>query len=245
MRSFWFFCRVDPGAAPARRYAPGNAKRAHPEQLSSRAPLVVVSRYPRMSVMPRAREEALPFEQRARSFGSIAEHYARFRPPPPQEAVDWVLGEPRHTALDLGAGTGALTALLVQCVRTVVAAEPDPEMRSVLHKHLPRVPLVAATAEALPFGSATFDAVLVSSAWHWMDPDLTPIEVGRVLETGRGARHALERGGQVRRVGGVDTRSGPADRRIGTPGRRRPIVMPRSYRTEPLSTIWRVEPSAG
>ena len=127
------------------------------------------------------REEALPFERRARSFGSIAEHYARFRPPPPPEAVNWVLGQQRDRVLDLGAGTGALTGILVQSVRRVVAAEPDREMRAVLKKNLPGVPLVAATAEALPFDSATFDAVVVSSAWHWMDPELAPMEVGRVL----------------------------------------------------------------
>jgi SAM-dependent methyltransferase len=55
-------------------------------------------------------------------------------------------------------------------------------MKAILHNSLPWVPLVAATAEALPFGSASFDAVLVSSAWHWMDPEVAPIEVSRVLE---------------------------------------------------------------
>jgi SAM-dependent methyltransferase len=130
------------------------------------------------------RHEPVPFEQRALSFGSIAEHYARFRPAPPGEAVDWVLGSTRNSALDLGAGTGALTGLVVKRVRHVVAAEPDPEMRSVFRRNLSEVPLVAATAEALPFRSATFDAVVVSSAWHWMDPNLAPIEVGRVLESG-------------------------------------------------------------
>lgn len=123
-----------------------------------------------------------PFEQRARSFGSIAEQYARFRPSPPAEAVDWVLGRPRHSVLDLAAGTGALTAMLVRRTPRVVAAEPDAEMRAVLHKSLPGVPLVAATAEALPFVPACFDAVVVSSAWHWMDAEIASIEVSRVLE---------------------------------------------------------------
>ena len=55
-------------------------------------------------------------------------------------------------------------------------------MRTVFRKNLPGVPLVAATAEALPLRSACLDAVLVSSAWHWMDPELAPMEVARVLE---------------------------------------------------------------
>jgi SAM-dependent methyltransferase len=43
---------------------------------------------------------------------------------------------------------------------------------------------VGACSEALPFASATFDAVAVGSAWHWMDLDLAVPEVGRVLRPG-------------------------------------------------------------
>jgi SAM-dependent methyltransferase len=145
------------------------------------------SRDGRLSVPWSKVNEPAPFEQRARSFGSIAENYARFRPAPPVEAVAWVLGNSpatHTTVLDLGAGTGALTGRLVSQVPRVVAAEPDPEMRAVLHENLAGIPLVAATAEALPFESGAFDAVVVSSAWHWMDPQLAPFEVGRVLESG-------------------------------------------------------------
>ena len=39
-------------------------------------------------------------------------------------------------------------------------------------------------AEQLPIRSETLDAAMVSSAWHWMDPDRTVAEVGRVLRPG-------------------------------------------------------------
>src|ERR1700722_15613605 len=125
-----------------------------------------------------------PFEQRARSFGSVAELYARFRPAPPGEAVDWVLRGTCDRALDLGAGTGALTKLVVARACHVVAVEPDPAMRAVLGGRRLGASVVAAVAEALPLRSGAFDAALASSSWHWMDPDTTPIEVGRLLRPG-------------------------------------------------------------
>lgn len=125
-----------------------------------------------------------PFEQRARSFGSIAEHYARFRPAPPAEAVDWVLRGPCHRAVDLGAGTGALTRLLVERADHVVAVEPDDSMRAVLGGRRLGASVVGAVAESLPLRSESFDAAFASSSWHWMDPEKTPIEVGRVLRPG-------------------------------------------------------------
>ena len=128
------------------------------------------------------------FEERARSFGSIAEHYARFRPPPPPAAVDWILQGilqgPCDRALDLGAGTGALTGVLVTKVAHVVAIEPDAQMRAVLGGRGLGALAVGAVGEALPFRASSFDAALASSSWHWMDPESTPVEVGRVLRSG-------------------------------------------------------------
>ncbi len=39
-------------------------------------------------------------------------------------------------------------------------------------------------AEALAFAAASFDAVVVSSAWHWMDTPDVVVEIGRVLRSG-------------------------------------------------------------
>ena len=36
-------------------------------------------------------------------------------------------------------------------------------------------------AEAIPLKDASVDAVLVCSAWHWMEPDAAAREIGRVL----------------------------------------------------------------
>jgi SAM-dependent methyltransferase len=152
-------------------------------------------------------DDFAPFAERARSFGSIAEHYARFRPAPPPEAVNWVLEEGPGEAVDLGAGTGALTELLAGRVRHLVAVEPDAEMRGVLHERLPAVDLVGAVTEALPFGDGTFEVATAASSWHWMDPERAPIEVGRVLRPG--GMLAMLWNGADRSIGWVEDLLGP------------------------------------
>ena len=122
--------------------------------------------------------------KRAASFGDAASHYERYRPGPPVEAVEWVLPAPVRTVVDLGAGTGALTRLLVGRADEVVAVEPDDRMRAVLAQSVPGVRAVAGRGESIPLPDASADAVLASSSWHWMDLVPTLVEVGRVLVPG-------------------------------------------------------------
>jgi len=122
--------------------------------------------------------------QRATSFGAVAENYDRLRPPPAPEAVDWLLPAGCTDVVDLAAGTGLLTRELEARVGNVIAVEPDPRMRAVLASRSPRVRVLEGTGEAIPLPEASADALLVSSAWHWMDPDRTFPEVARVLRDG-------------------------------------------------------------
>ena len=66
----------------------------------------------------------------------------------------------------------------------VVAVEPDERMRSVLASRSAGVDVLAGRGEALPLPDASADAVVVSSAWHWMDADLAVPEIARVLRDG-------------------------------------------------------------
>jgi SAM-dependent methyltransferase len=89
--------------------------------------------------------------------------------------------EPVARVVDLGAGTGALTRLLVERAGEVVAVEPDDRMRAVLAARLPTVTAVPGRAESMPLPDASVDAVLASSSWHWVDPVPAVAEAARVL----------------------------------------------------------------
>jgi SAM-dependent methyltransferase len=122
--------------------------------------------------------------ERAASFGGVAAHYERHRPGPPPAAVDWVLPVGARTVIDLGAGTGGLTRVLVGRVDEVIAVEPDDRMRAVLAEAVPEARALKGRGESIPLGDGSVDAVIASSSWHWMDLIPTLHEVGRVLVPG-------------------------------------------------------------
>src|SRR5262249_41025326 len=53
-------------------------------------------------------------QQWAHSFGGVVDAYDRARPTYPREAAQWLVGQEAATVLELGAGTGKLTAQLVE-----------------------------------------------------------------------------------------------------------------------------------
>ena len=61
---------------------------------------------------------------------------------------------------------------------------PDERLAAVLARRLPTVRLLVGRAESLPLSDASVDAVLVSSAWHWLDVEAAVAEIARVLHPG-------------------------------------------------------------
>ena len=118
----------------------------------------------------------------ARSFGGVAEAYDRGRPTYPREAAVFLTGERPLSVLELGAGTGKLTAQLVALGHDVHATEPDPQMLAVLERRLPDVRITRAAAEELPAGDAAYDVVVAGQAFHWFDLDRALPEIQRVLK---------------------------------------------------------------
>ncbi|HEY8527778.1 MAG TPA: class I SAM-dependent methyltransferase [Acidimicrobiales bacterium] len=130
---------------------------------------------------PRVRPAALGFEQNAAA-------YERARPSYPAEAVALVVGRggigPGRRVLDLAAGTGKLTRLLVPSGADVVAVEPVAAMRARLAAAAPGIEVLEGTAEALPLPDASVDAVTVAQAFHWFDAPAALAEIHRVLRPG-------------------------------------------------------------
>jgi SAM-dependent methyltransferase len=119
--------------------------------------------------------------QRSRSFGSVAELYDRYRPSPPAQLADELGPIEGRDVLEIAAGTGLVTRFLLGLGARVSVVEPDDQMRAVLERRSPQVTSISATAEALPFEDATFDEVVVSSAWHWFTQPDASDEIARVL----------------------------------------------------------------
>jgi SAM-dependent methyltransferase len=118
----------------------------------------------------------------ASSFGAAATAYAEHRPDYAQAAVRWALElAPGPRVLDLGAGTGKLTSVLVAVGCEVIAAEPDPAMLTELRRALPTVDAFSGSAEAIPLPEGSVDAVLAGNALHWFDMAIAAPEIARVL----------------------------------------------------------------
>jgi SAM-dependent methyltransferase len=121
--------------------------------------------------------------ERARSFGAVAAEYAEHRPGYPAAAVEWALAPaPGSDVLDLGAGTGKLTAALLERPGVRVrAVDPDPAMLAELRRRFPAAEALEGSAEAVPLPAGSVDAVVVGQAWHWFDPERALPEIARVL----------------------------------------------------------------
>ena len=129
------------------------------------------------------------WSQRARSFGSVAAEYAVLRPPYPPDVVDFLVGPDAPggagcRVLDVGAGTGLLTGLLVAAGHEVVAMDPSAAMLEQLALRLPEVTTAVARAEALPLPDSDVDVVTAGQAAHWFDPVPAAAEMSRVLRPG-------------------------------------------------------------
>jgi SAM-dependent methyltransferase len=109
------------------------------------------------------------------------EDYERGRPGWPPEVVDVPGLPPAATVLELGAGTGKLTRLLVSTFGRVVAIEPAEAMRRLLVTLCPEAEALAGSAEEIPLATASVDAVFAAEAFHKFDGERALPEIARIL----------------------------------------------------------------
>lgn len=114
------------------------------------------------------------------------EDYERGRPGWPPEVVDIPDLPATATVLELGAGTGKLTRLLVSTFGRVVAVEPAEAMRRLLVALCSEAEVLAGSGEDIPLADASVDAVFAAEAFHWFDGERALTEIARVLRP-RGA----------------------------------------------------------
>lgn len=133
--------------------------------------------------MPESPEKKSIREERSRTFGEVADVYERTRPSYPDRATRWLANGQVSRMLELGAGTGKLTAQLAERGHEVIATEPSSPMLERLVAALD-VAAVRSGAEQLPFANSSFDVVVVAQAYHWFDTTKALPEIARVLRPG-------------------------------------------------------------
>ncbi len=124
----------------------------------------------------------------AKGYANKAETYDRGRPDYPDEINQWLRGDlglnPLKAVLDLGAGTGKFTRRLLGTGASVTAVEPVPEMQKIISLSAPNAEIKVGTAEDIPLGNETMDAVVCAQSFHWFAAKATLAEIGRVLKPG-------------------------------------------------------------
>jgi SAM-dependent methyltransferase len=97
--------------------------------------------------------------------------------------VVWEAGDlAGHSVLDVGCGTGSLTAELVARGAHVVGVDPSPEMLAEARQRLgPAVELTLGRAEGLPFDDGRFERLVLRLVVHLVDCGRALPELARVL----------------------------------------------------------------
>ncbi|WP_309122992.1 class I SAM-dependent methyltransferase [Paenibacillus sp.] len=124
-------------------------------------------------------------------FSDRVDNYVRYRPGYPVEAIDFLyerlgFGEAESIA-DIGAGTGIFTKLLLERGSSVVAVEPNPDMRRAAEAALSSYERYRSTdgsAEETSLADDAVDGIVSAQAFHWFDIPRVKREFGRILKPG-------------------------------------------------------------
>ncbi len=129
--------------------------------------------------------QLVPSADHTHRFDTAADAYASGRPGYPSELASWLreraVLETGASVLDLGAGTGELTAILIEAGFDVTAIEPSAPMRAVLRTRFPGTRILDEPAESLSADDGSFDLITVANALHWFNPATAFPEIARVM----------------------------------------------------------------
>ena len=124
-------------------------------------------------------------------FSNRVEDYVKYRPNYPKAIVDFLQKNYQLTTgkvlADIGSGTGISSSLFLEAGHTVIAVEPNREMRNKSVELLGRFEsfkAVEGTAEKTTLAASSVDAVIVGQAFHWFDAAKAKAEFKRILKAG-------------------------------------------------------------
>ncbi|WP_104108192.1 class I SAM-dependent methyltransferase [Nocardioides sp. 616] len=114
----------------------------------------------------------------------LARSHERGRPEFPRAAADWLVAGQARTVLELGAGTGKLTRVLLATGHDVHACDADEAMLEVLRDTLPGVRASTWSGGDLPAADRSVDVVVCVDAFESLDHEQALPEIARVLKPG-------------------------------------------------------------
>ncbi len=124
----------------------------------------------------------------AQGYAQASDSYVKGRPDYPPALRDWLrtaVGiQPGLPVLELGAGTGKFTPLLLDTGAQVLAVDPVPQMLDRLREQVPAATALLGTAEAVPLPAASVAVVVCAQAFHWFANRAALAEIHRVLQPG-------------------------------------------------------------
>lgn len=123
-----------------------------------------------------------------RRFSGRAEYYDVYRPKYPETLLTYLREtlslSPRSVVADIGSGTGILTELLLKNGNTVLAIEPNHDMRMTAEARLSGYPTfksINASAESTTLPNDSVDFIIAAQSFHWFQPEPTNLEFRRIL----------------------------------------------------------------
>src|SRR5258706_3126455 len=126
---------------------------------------------------------------------ALYDRAASFVPKLASDLLELLAPKPGELVLDLGAGTGELSARIAERGATVLGLDASPEMVSDARRKHPALEFVHGDGQELS-DRERFDAVFSNATLHWMP---------RALDVARGVMRALKPGGRfVAEFGGKD-----------------------------------------
>ena len=118
-------------------------------------------------------------------FTGKSDDYFRYRPSYPEASARWIKERcSGENAVDIGAGTGIFTKVLLNFFREVSAIEPNADMRKCFRNFLPDTVCLAGTGEATGLPDNSVDLITVAQAFHWLDEEKFKAEAMRILRPG-------------------------------------------------------------
>jgi SAM-dependent methyltransferase len=168
------------------------------------------------------------------------------------DLLELLAAQPGERILDLGCGTGHLTARIAEAGADVVGLDSSPEMIAEAKRNFPALEFIVGDAREFRF-EKPFDAVFSNAMLHWvLEPESVVQSIGEALKTG--GRFVAELGGQgnVERVvfpddRGICVAAGDARARSDLRADLRPADAARGRRSGPakLDTYVRLRLSGG